>query len=325
MANIASQEGGRSGSSSLWSTLLSFLRSPFKGRESDPTLRESLEDFIEEHDDGLAEDMREEERSMLRNILNFGELRVEDVIVPRADIDAVEESTPMGALLDIFSQAGHSRLPVFRESLDDPIGMVHIKDVIGLLTPKNGSGASFDVEGAPISKIRRDILFVPPSMPVVDLFLKMQATRVHMALVIDEYGGTDGLVTIEDIVEEIVGEIEDEHDIDESPQIRSLQDGTFSVDARFAVEEAEKVLDAKLMPEDLEDDIDTLGGLIVSLVERVPQRGELISHPSGLDFEVTDADPRRIKRLRISIGPKDTPSQTPTTGKPEGTGDQGPQ
>ena len=198
--------------------------------------------------------------------------------------------------------------------------MVHIKDVIGLLTPKNGGGVSFDLEVTPISRIRRDILFVPPSMPVVDLFLKMQATRVHMALVIDEYGGTDGLVTIEDLVEEIVGEIEDEHDTDESPQIRTLPDGTFSVDARFAVEEAEEVLGAELMPEDLEDDIDTLGGLIVSLVERVPQRGELISHSSGLDFEVTDADPRRIKRLRITVGPKDVPSQTPT-GKPDGTGE----
>ena len=301
MANIASDGNDRPGKSEsgLSDSLLTYVRNWLRRRSGDPSLRESLEDIIEEHEsDSLAEDLRAEERSMLLNVLNFGELRIEDVMVPRADVRAVEIDTPIGELLELFSDAAHSRLPVYRDSLDDPIGMIHIKDVIGFLAPKDGR---FDSNAAVIGKLRREVLFVPPSMPVVDLFLKMQATRIHMALVIDEYGGTDGLVTIEDLVEEIVGEIEDEHDIDGAPLLQKRPDGTYVADARLRVDELERLFDVDLLPDDQDEDIDTLGGLVVALVERVPQRGELISHPSGLDFEVADADPRRIKRLRISL------------------------
>ena len=300
MANIASDGDGRpgKGEEGVFHSLLTSMRNWLRRRDGDPSLRESLEDIIEEHEsDSLAEDLRAEERSMLLNVLNFGELRIEDVMVPLADVRAVDADTPLGELLELFTEASHSRLPVYRDSLDNPIGMIHIKDVIGFLAPKDGR---FDSKATVIGKLRREVLFVPPSMPVVDLFLKMQATRIHMALVIDEYGGTDGLVTIEDLVEEIVGEIEDEHDIDGAPLLQKRPDGTYIADARLLVDELESLFNVDLLPDDQDEDIDTLGGLVVSLVERVPQRGELISHPSGLDFEVADADPRRIKRVRIA-------------------------
>lgn len=310
MANIASDGNDRPDKESggVFDTLFAQLRNWFGGRAGDPSLRESLEDIIEEHEsDSFAEDLRAEERSMLLNVLNFGELRIEDVMVPLADVRAVDIETSIGELLELFAEAAHSRLPVYRDSLDDPIGMIHIKDVIGFLAPKDGR---FDTKTKVIAKLRREVLFVPPSMPVVDLFLKMQATRIHMALVIDEYGGTDGLVTIEDLVEEIVGEIEDEHDTNGGPLLQKAPNGTYIADARLLVDELEKLFDVDLLPDEQDEDIDTVGGLVVSLIERVPQRGELVSHPSGLDFEVVDADPRRIKRLRIVFadGGQDEPA-----------------
>ena len=270
---------------------------------SDPTLRESLEEALEGHDE-TGRTLTAEERHMLGNILSFGELRVDDVMVPRADVVAVEESTPLNDVLRLYNDANHSRMPIYRETLDDPIGMVHIKDVVEYLTPPAGEG-----DGGPhltnrkfsLKDVRRDVLFVPPSMPALDLLLKMQATRIHLALVIDEYGGTDGLVSIEDLVEEIVGDIEDEHDTDEGPALARRPDGTIDADARAPIEELEEMLDLKLVDEESEDDIDTLGGLVFSLVGRVPVRGELIKHPAGLEFEVRDADPRRIKKLRIKL------------------------
>jgi len=310
VANIASDGNDRTekGNEGALDSLLTQIRNWFGRRSGDPSLRESLEDIIEEHEsDSLAEDLRAEERSMLLNVLNFGELRIEDVMVPLADVRGVDVETPIGELLELFAEAAHSRLPVYRDSLDDPIGMIHIKDVVGFLAPKDGR---FDSKAKVIAKLRREVLFVPPSMPVVDLFLKMQATRIHMALVIDEYGGTDGLVTIEDLVEEIVGEIEDEHDTNGAPLLQKGPNGTYIADARLLVDELESLFNIDLLPDDQDEDIDTVGGLVVSLVERVPQRGELISHPSGLDFEVVDADPRRIKRLRIAFadGRQDEPT-----------------
>ncbi len=283
------------------------LRARF-GRNGDATLRSSLEDIIE-GDESETQELRIEERHMLINILNFAKLRVEDVMVPRADIIGVEVQASMEELAGIFRDAAHSRLPIYRETLDDPLGMVHIKDVIGFFTDSDTDRKPARLTAEmPVAALRRDILFVPPSMPIIDLFMKMQATRVHMALVIDEYGGTDGLVTIENIVEEVVGEIEDEHDTDESPGLTQRPDGGFDADARVTIEDLEKSLGLDLMPDE-DEDVDTLGGLLFSLVGRVPQRGEIIRHSSGLVFEVVEADARRVKKLHISrIGRDDSGS-----------------
>ena len=274
------------------------------GVKDDSTkLRESLEEVIEESD-AQNRPLAREERSMMLNILNFGELKVADIMVPRADIIAVAEETPLADLVRLFRDAQHSRLPLFRETLDNPIGMVHIKDLIGLAVP--------EAEGAPhpktIQDIRRDVLFVPPSMPVVNLLVKMQSTRVHLALVIDEYGGTDGLVSIEDLVEQIVGDIEDEHDTDEISLIAPRNSTEFDASARADREDIEKIVGFPLVDEEEADEVDTLAGLVFSLVGRVPQRGEIVKHPAGVEFEVLDADPRRLKRIRVRVTkPRDEP------------------
>ena len=260
------------------------------------SIRESLEEVIEESD-RQSPALSQQERIMLANLLKFGELRVADVMVPRGDIVGVEEKTSLEALIARFREAQHSRLPVYRETLDDPIGLVHIKDVLALL--EVGSGGEMHVSDAPISAIKRDIIFVPPSMPARDLLVRMQGTHVHLALVIDEYGGTDGLVSIEDLVEEIVGDIDDEHDIVASPQLRRLPDGSFEADARLDLEDFKREAGIDLVPAGSEEEIDTLGGLVVSLIGRVPERGEIIPHPSGYEFEILEADPRRIKLLRL--------------------------
>jgi CBS domain containing-hemolysin-like protein len=282
--------------------LTGLVRRFLRGRHEAAQLRESLEEVIEESDAG-DRPLAREERSMVLNILNFGELKVVDVMVPRADIVAVEESTPLPDLVRMFRDAQHSRLPVYRDTLDNPVGMVHIKDLIGLAVPEG--------EGAPthpktITDIRREVLFVPPSMPVVNLLVKMQSTRIHMALVIDEYGGTDGLVSIEDLVEQIVGDIEDEHDTDEAKLIVPRKDGEFDASARADLEEVEKTVGFSLVDEEEAEEIDTLAGLVFSLIGRVPQRGEIVVHPAGVEFEVLDADPRKLKRLRVRVTkPKD--------------------
>ncbi|MEP0707879.1 hemolysin family protein [Parvibaculum sp.] len=267
----------------------------------DSSLRESLEEVIEEHED-IHRSLTAEERHMLVNILKFGELRVDDVMVPRADVIGVEEAATMEEVLRLYRDSSHSRMPIYRETLDDPIGMVHLKDVLAWLAPVESEGAA---PRPPFSlrSIRREVLFVPPSMPVLDLLVKMQATRIHLALVIDEYGGTDGLVSIEDLVEEIVGEIEDEHDIDSGPSLVKRDDGSIDADARCPIEDLEEMIGVALVEEEYQDDVDTLGGLVFSLLGRVPLRGELVRHPAGLEFEVKDADPRRIKRMRIHLLP----------------------
>ncbi len=263
-----------------------------RGRNGGDSLRESLEELIEEHEANDAP-MNPEERHMLLNILSFGELSVRDVMVPRADIVAVDINSPLREVIGLFRREPHSRVPVFRETLDDVVGMVHIKDLLAHLE---------DEERFDLAFLVRKILPVPPSMPILELLLQMRATRVHMAVVVDEYGGVDGLVTIEDLVEEIVGEIEDEHDIIEGPLLVVREDGVIEADARAEIEELEEHIGLSLLEEDREEDVDTLGGLVFSLVGRVPQRGELISHPLGLEFEVVEADSRRIKRLRIQTG-----------------------
>ena len=267
---------------SLWAKLKSILSPP------DTNLRESLEDVLED-EVGNDESLTGEELHMLRNLLGFKDVRVEDVMVPRADITAVDEKTSLEDLGGLFTQSGHSRLPVYKQSLAHPIGMVHIKDLVVMLAGK--------APKVPLKALIRDILFAPPSMPALDLLLRMQASRSHMALVVDEYGGTDGLVTIEDLIEEIVGEIEDEYDDQDGPQIVTRSGDILEAQARLPIEQLEEKLGITLVDED--EDIDTLGGLVFTLAGRVPQRGEMIIHKNGIEFEVRDADPRRIKTLRI--------------------------
>jgi len=269
--------------------LLSRLRVLLGARPSEPTFRESLEELIEEHhDDGLPGG--EEERTMFRNLLDFGRLDVADVMVPRADIISIPADISVDQLITLICEQGHSRVPVHRGTLDDVLGMVHIRDILAFWERK----ADFQ-----ISSIVRSLLFVPPSMPIQDLLLEMRATKIHMALVVDEYGGTDGLVTIEDLVEEIVGEIEDEHDRTIEPRLTARADGLFDADARVPVPDFESKFGIDLLPGARNEEIDTLGGLVCELAGRVPMRGELIAHPSGMTFEVVDADPRRIRRLRV--------------------------
>jgi CBS domain containing-hemolysin-like protein len=218
-------------------------------------------------------------------------------MVPRADIVAAEEGMPLIELVALFREAQHSRLPVYRETLDDPTGFVHIKDVFSLIQP--GESGTFQLRPATIDEIKRPILPVPPSMPVLDLLVKMQAAHIQLALVIDEYGGTDGLVSIEDLIEEIVGDIADEHDEDTAP-IRKDETGAFVADARADLEDFKTETGLDLgVDDEIAEDVDTLGGLVTSIAGRVPQRGEIIAHPNGTEIEVLEADPRRVKRLRI--------------------------
>lgn len=273
------------------------------GRNGDSQLRDSFEELLEQHDD-RATPIDPDERALIDNILNVGEETAYDVMIPRADIVSVPADTDLDELVSIMSKQPHSRYPVHRDSLDDVLGMVHIKDVLAATTePKD----KFSVR-----KIMRKVLFVAPSMRVLDLLLQMRMNRLHMALVVDEYGGIDGLVTIEDLVEEIVGEIEDEHDIDQGPKIERKPDGSWIADARFDIEDLEERLGPVLSDEEREEDIDTLGGLVFTLAGRVPIRGELIPHePSGLEFEVLEADPRRIKRVRLRYRPPGSAVETP--------------
>ena len=230
----------------------------------------------------------------------FQTLRVADVMTPRADIVAVELSTPFEALVAQFVEAGHSRMPIYRETLDDPVGVIHVKDVFRLMAEdeKRPSGADLV-----LNKLRREALYVPASMKAADLLLRMRTSRIHMALVIDEFGGTDGLVTMEDLIEAVVGEIDDEHDDAAAASIVARPGGVYDADARAPLEELEAALGRELAPSDMEEDIDTVAGLVVALAGRVPQRGEVIAHPDGYEFEVVEADPRRVRRVRVRGGP----------------------
>ncbi len=273
------------------SGLAGWLRRLISGRNGDK-LRESVEELLEA-DDGSEATFSDAERSMLSNLLQFGELRVDDVMVPRTDIVAVEEQTPLGEVVEIMCKAGHSRLPVYREVLDYPIAMVHVRDLLDFW------GESGDTGKPMLSSLVREVLFVPPSMPVVDLLIKMRTARTHMALVVDEFGGVDGLATIEDLVEPIVGEIWDEHDADDGVLLVEHPGGIIDAHARAPVGDLEEMTGCVLRPEDWDEDIDTVGGLVHTLVGRIPTRGEIVAHESGLEFEIVDADPRHIKRLRV--------------------------
>lgn len=258
------------------------------------------------------------ERTMLRNILSLHERRIADVMVHRADIVAVKSDIPLGELLSLFESAAHSRLVVYNETLDDPVGMVHIRDLLALMTAKARVGestktrrkkpfpAGLDLRAIdlalPLSEahITRKLLYVPPSMRAIDLLAQMQASRIHLALVVDEYGGTDGLVSIEDIVEQVVGEIDDEHDSDEPPAIVRQGDNSYIADARASLDDVRSVIGEEFVTGEAGEEVETLGGYLVSYVGRLPVRGELISGPGNFEVEVLDADPRRVKRLRIA-------------------------
>ena len=270
------------------------LKSLIFGNEAEESLRDQLEEAIDRHEGDPAPDAKGDltplERQMVRNLLHFGERDAGDVGVPRADIVAVEERTSFAHLVQIFAEAGHSRLPVYREKLDTIIGMVHIKDVFAIL-------ARGGPQPATIAALIREPLYVPMSRGALDVLADMRSKRVHLAIVLDEYSGTEGLVTIEDLVEEIVGEIEDEHD--EAPQalLIPLDNGGWDADARAELEDAAEAIDERLGEAD--SDVDTLGGLAAVLAGHVPAIGERIVHPSGWTFEIIDADERRIHRLRL--------------------------
>lgn len=266
------------------------LRGFRNGRNGNSNLRETLEELIERHEE-RANPIDPRERQLLDKILTLGNVTVSDIMVPRADIAAVSRDTPVDEVIALMARAAHSRLPVYGDSLDDVAGMVHIKDVVA------ATRRSTDVALAPLV---RDILFVAPSMRVLDLLLQMRITRTHMALVVDEFGGVDGLLTIEDAVEQIVGEIEDEHDDVARPRFEQRPDGDAVADARLPIEDFEARIGPVLTEAERTEDIETLGGLVFSIAGRVPMRGEVLRHPeSGIEFEVMDADPRRIRRLKI--------------------------
>ncbi len=281
---------GDSNENSIWQGLKSLIF----GGEQEESLRDQLEEAIDRHEGDPGPDAKGDltplERQMVRNLLHFGERDAGDVGVPRADIIAIEERTTFDHMVQIFAEAGHSRLPVYRETLDQIIGMVHIKDVFNILA----TGAEHP---ATIAGLIRDPLYVPMSRGALDLLADMRQKRVHLAVVLDEYFGTEGLVTIEDLIEEIVGDIEDEHDDAPEALLVPIDGGAWDADARAELEDVAQLIDARLAEAD--GDIDTLGGLAALLAGHVPQRGECVDHASGWKLEITEADERRVNRLRL--------------------------
>jgi CBS domain containing-hemolysin-like protein len=270
------------------------------------SVRDDIEEALEDSDGGA--DFSPKERAILKNVLALHDVRVADVMSPRADMIALPLDATVAEALAAFRTAGHSRLPVFHETLDDPRGMIHIRDFLDFLAADPGFGLIADGENAhkfdmatPLSQtpLVRPLLFAPPSMPALDLLARMQASRIHIALVIDEYGGTDGLVSMEDIVETIVGNIEDEHDVAEGEQISRGPDGKFTVEARAPLDEVASAVGLDVAELDEAEDVDTIGGLVTAIAGRVPARGEIVAGPQGFEFEVLDADPRRLKRVRV--------------------------
>jgi CBS domain containing-hemolysin-like protein len=283
MATRGEEQGG----SRIWRG----MRHLIFGEDSEPSLRDQIEEAIEEAEDSspVAGDLSPPERQMLRNLLNFGDQTAGEIAVTRGDIVAVPADISFDELVQAFADAGHSRLPVYGESLDDVVGMVHIKDVF-----MANVDASRDRS---LSALMRDPLFVPESMGVIELLARMRSQRMHLAIVVDEFGGTEGLVTIEDVVEEIVGDIEDEHDEAEAGMLTLLEDGLWEADARVELEELAEAVDPRLSSAG--DEVDTLGGLMFLLAGHIPAKGECVPHPSGWKLEAIDSDPRRIIRVRL--------------------------
>ena len=267
------------------------MRALLFGDEGETTLREEIEDAIDEAEDAhpVAGDLTPVERQMLRNLLHFGDETAGDICVTRGDIVSVPSTISFNDLVRAFAEAEHSRLPVYGESLDEIVGMVHIKDLFAAMIDETRERS--------IQAMMRTPLFVPESMGVIDLLARMRAERIHLAIVVDEFGGTEGLVTIEDVVEEIVGEIEDEHDIESAGLLTRLDEGVWEADARIELEELAEAVDARLIWE--EDEVDTLGGLVFLLAGHIPTRGECVTHPSGWRLEAVDSNPRKILRVRL--------------------------
>jgi CBS domain containing-hemolysin-like protein len=298
-------------------TLLSKLKRKLGPKTVD--LHTSLEGVIESHAEETGTlTLDGDARSMMRNVIGFADMRVNDLMVPRANIIAVEDTSTMRELLARFIEANHSRLPIFRESLDDVAGMIHVKDYLRWMTSKGSKKKTKLVPEAGVTlpakelsstikqhpSLLRDVLFVPPSMPAPDLLLKMKASHIHLAIVVDEYGGTDGIVSLEDLIEVIIGDISDEHDTDdEQDMLRQVDEKTYVANAQVEISKLDEKLKVDLLPDDQEDEADTLAGLVFEMAGRVPARGEIIKHPSGLEFEIMDSDARRIKRVRIHVKP----------------------
>jgi len=292
---------------SLWQRLMrSFARD--EGKDSAEVVADALREQ-EESGEPVAQ------KDLILRAARFDALRVANVMRPRVEIVAIEASATLGEAARIFSESQHSRLPIYGETLDDPQGFVHVRDVLSLLAPDASGQAKAKFSDRLLPRLRRDILFVPASMTLSTLFLKMQSSRIHLALVVDEYGGTDGLVSMEDLVEQIVGAIEDEHDV-ESALVVERGAGAFEVDGRAAIEELETKLGASLALPDHGDDFDTAGGWAVALAGRLPQRGEILHHPAGFDIEIVDADPRRVKRLRVKRAADGAAMRSVTTAQP---------
>jgi magnesium and cobalt transporter len=334
-------ESGKSKNSSSWLQRMAANL----GFSTPLSLRETLESAISETDASEDASLSLQERAMLLNVLGFGETRVAEVMIPRADIAAIEDDRPVSALFDLFARAGHSRVPVFRESLDNPIGMVHVKDALAWATgskagetPESVSapaaalpgeqGEQSNKLGATIAEagLVREALFVPPSMPALALLAKMRAKKIHLALVVDEFGGIDGLVTFGDIVESIVGDIEDEHDYGKAPAI-GFENEAFVASARAPIEDVEQAVGVPLTQGATSGEVGTLGGLILAMVGSVPKRGQIIPHPSGVTFEILEAGPRRLHTVRIAkqlaLAAPDVPLLLPSPeagGKDKGAG-----
>ncbi|MDH5489186.1 MAG: hemolysin family protein [Rhodospirillaceae bacterium] len=269
----------------FWKSFIEWL----SGRSGE-TARDTLEELIEGGEEG-EQSLGADERMLLGNILELRGRTVEDVMVPRADIRAIRASATLKDFVALMVKEGHSRFPVYKSTLDNVLGMIHVKDVLANMQDDKG-------EFNPAA-IVRPVMFVSPAMMVLDLLLEMRLKRCHMALVVDEFGGVDGLVTIEDLVEEIVGEIEDEFDIHEDLGLEQRKDGSWDASARTPIEALESALGKKIFSDEERDDIDTLGGLVFSISGKIPIRGELLSHPSGIEFEILDADARKVKRVRV--------------------------
>ncbi len=266
--------------------ILRLIRRPRNGE----ALRETIDEMIEEPAAEGPDPFSEHERVLIGNILKVHDGTAADVMVPRVDIVALDVETPLAEAVKSIVEQGHSRIPVYRELPDDVIGFIHAKDMLAPVAERRETR---------LAPLLRKVLFVAPSVPILDLLVQMRQARTHIAMVVDEFGGIDGLVTIEDLIEEIVGEIEDEHDVADGPRLVERGDGTLIADARIPIEALEDRQGIRLRPAGEQDEVDTLGGLVSALAGRVPQRGEVILHPSGIEFEVLDADPRRIARLRV--------------------------
>jgi CBS domain containing-hemolysin-like protein len=289
------------------------------GIRSNGSARAEIEDAIAA-DEAAGETLSADERTMLRAILKLGDMTVDDVMIPRADIEAIDADSTIAKVIAIFRKSGHSRMPVYRDTLDEPLGMVHIRDLMAWIADRalgaeagEGEKPRFDFAAVDLSqtlegsKLVRPLLFVPPSMPARALLKRMQSSRTQMALVIDEYGGTDGLVSLEDLVEIIVGEIEDEHDLEEEPTVKKIAEGVFVADARTELDDAAEVIGPDFIVGEKGEEIETVGGLVFALTGRIPPKGEVVEAVPGYDFEVLDADPRRIKKVKIRDRAKAAP------------------